>query len=142
MWHRVASHRRGFSESAFASNARYAVEAGNDQAKGIHSRHACPGHQKGATTLFPTIDPHGQWTTPSSDTSRLTWDIQSTPPTLNPGSSLTFGFGFIPLQKNPALKKAIQGEGQQRYVGKDGKFGVSFMVSLDGKNTRYRLVRH
>ena len=43
---------------------------------------------------------------------------------------------------NPASKKGIQGEGQQRYVGKDGKFGVSFRVNLDGKNTRYRLVRH
>lgn len=43
---------------------------------------------------------------------------------------------------NPKSEEMIQGEGQQRYVGTDGKFGISFRFNVNGENTRYRLVRH
>lgn len=43
---------------------------------------------------------------------------------------------------NPRSKRPIGGEGQQRYVGQDGQFGISFRLNLDSQNNRYRLVRH
>ncbi len=49
------------------------------------------------------------------------------------------GWKSIPSQSGRNL--GIKGEGQQRYVCDDGRFGVVFRIKLDGEAANYRLAR-